>query len=134
MRSYHKSVTPQQRKIRTQEASSSAHADYGHVSTQHGTLGLAQPVPPKYGRGRQDKPSRLQKRLALQVRHYREQRGMSAEQLADKVGVRVDYILALERAERNITLRTLEAIARVLRTAPERLLMTHGADHKESDL
>ncbi len=106
---------------------------YRHAPYPQTQLSVAEPVPPKYGSGRQQKPSRLQKRLAVQVRLYRERRGMTAEQLADKVGVRADYIQALERAERNITLRTLEAIARVLRTPAERLLKAPGTQDDESE-
>lgn len=49
--------------------------------------------------------------LATNLRRFREQHGLSQEALADKCRLHRTYIGAIERGERNITLKTLEQIA-----------------------
>ncbi|MGH8229166.1 MAG: helix-turn-helix domain-containing protein [Steroidobacteraceae bacterium] len=64
----------------------------------------------------------LRQVLAINVREYRARHGLSQEQLADDCGLHRTYIGSVERCERNVTLSTLEAIARALRTNVPELL------------
>lgn len=52
--------------------------------------------------------------LGENVRTERVRQGLSQEELADKSGFHRTYIGMIERAERNITLRNLERLARAL--------------------
>ena len=52
--------------------------------------------------------------LAKNVRRLRQEQSLSQEELADKCRLHRTYIGAIERGERNITLRTLEQIARAI--------------------
>ncbi len=52
--------------------------------------------------------------LGENVRTERVRQGLSQEELADKAGFHRTYIGMIERAERNITLRNLERLARAL--------------------
>ena len=77
------------------------------------------------------KPSRsLQCVLAENVRAFRRKRQISQEELADLCGLHRTYVGSVERAERNVTLSTLEVFARVLGVSvPE--LLTPG-DHGDT--
>ena len=48
--------------------------------------------------------------------------GVSQEVLADMIGCHRTYVGSVERSERNITLSTLEAFAKVLKVHPSELL------------
>ena len=48
------------------------------------------------------------------LRHLREDRAVSREQLADRIGLEVDYIPAIEAGETNLRWTTLMAILRAL--------------------
>lgn len=52
--------------------------------------------------------------LAENVRALRSAKGLSQEQLADICGLHRTYIGSVERAERNVTLSTLEVLAAAL--------------------
>jgi transcriptional regulator with XRE-family HTH domain len=60
--------------------------------------------------------------VAVNVRKLRTEQRMSQEFFADKCGYHRTYIGAVERAERNITLSTLEAFATALGVNPIELL------------
>jgi transcriptional regulator with XRE-family HTH domain len=60
--------------------------------------------------------------LATNVRKHRLDMQLSQEELADLCGLHRTYIGGVERAERNITLSTLEKIAKSLNVAPIDLL------------
>lgn len=65
--------------------------------------------------------------VAANVKQRRLQLGLSQEELADICGYHRTYIGSVERAERNITLSTLEALATALSVSPEDLLRArHG--------
>jgi transcriptional regulator with XRE-family HTH domain len=52
--------------------------------------------------------------VAFNVRSMRERAGWSQEAMADAAGLHRTYIGAIERAEKNLTLSTLERVAQVL--------------------
>jgi transcriptional regulator with XRE-family HTH domain len=52
--------------------------------------------------------------LASNIRRIRHQKGLSQEELADLCGLHRTYVGSVERAERNVTLSTLEVIAKAL--------------------
>ncbi|MBN1287537.1 MAG: helix-turn-helix transcriptional regulator [Anaerolineae bacterium] len=54
------------------------------------------------------------KYFGCRVRAERANRGISQEEFADMVGVHRTYIGMIERAEKNVTLRNIEKIARAL--------------------
>jgi len=64
----------------------------------------------------------LQIRVGRNIRRMRQERGMSQEDFADVMGVHRTFMGAVERGERNLTLRTLERLAAKLKVKPEELL------------
>jgi transcriptional regulator with XRE-family HTH domain len=58
--------------------------------------------------------SRLRKTLADNVRAYRDRHGLSQEALAEACGLHRTYVGSVERGERNVTLSTLEVLAKAL--------------------
>lgn len=64
----------------------------------------------------------LQRTLGANLRKYRHAQGVSQEALADTLGYHRTYLGALERGERNLTLRSVERIAAKLEVEPLRLL------------
>lgn len=65
---------------------------------------------------------KLRKILAENVRRERRKQNMSQEDLADICNLHRTYIGAIERAERNVTLSTLEALSEGLKITVEKLL------------
>jgi transcriptional regulator with XRE-family HTH domain len=66
--------------------------------------------------------SHLRRVLADNVRAYRKKRGLSQEALADVCDLHRTYIGSIERCERNVTLSTLEVLAKSLSTTVPELL------------
>lgn len=64
----------------------------------------------------------LRTNLAKNIQRLRAAEGISQEQLASRAGLHRTYIGAVERAERNITLSTLQRIADALGVNPVSLL------------
>lgn len=64
----------------------------------------------------------LQRRVGLNLRRYREARGLSQEAFADVLGLHRTYVGGLERGERNLTLKSLERIAVLIKVDPRSLL------------
>lgn len=60
--------------------------------------------------------------LAENLRALRQAAGLSQEELADRAGLHRTYISSVERAQRNITLENIFAIAKALGVAPEELV------------
>ncbi len=60
--------------------------------------------------------------LANNVRRARSKLSMSQDELADKCDLHRTYIGGIERAERNITLQSLEKIADALGLSPKDLI------------
>jgi transcriptional regulator with XRE-family HTH domain len=60
--------------------------------------------------------------VARIVRTLRKERGWSQEEFASKCNLHRTYVGAIERAEENITLRTLDKLAKALKVHPTALL------------
>ena len=61
-------------------------------------------------------------KIGKRLRSLREARGYSQEEFAELCGLHRTYVGGIERGERNVTLKTLEKIAKALGVAPEKLL------------
>lgn len=61
--------------------------------------------------------------LAVNIRKYRKEQGLSQETLADLSGLHRTYISAVERERRNISIDNIENIASALNIEPYRLLI-----------
>lgn len=64
----------------------------------------------------------LQLRLGANLRALRSDRGDSQERVAERLGVHRTYYSAVERGERNLTLRSIERLADRLGVDPLSLL------------
>ena len=64
----------------------------------------------------------IRRRVGLNVKRYRKERGFSQEGLALECGVHRTYVSGVERGIRNPTVVVLERIARALDISPSRLL------------
>lgn len=60
--------------------------------------------------------------FAKRVREERLKLGFSQEELASRAGVHRTYIGMIERVEKNVTLRTLDKIAKALSCEPSDLI------------
>ncbi len=66
--------------------------------------------------------SRGHKKIGQKIRRYREQREMSQEELAWKIGISASYMGQLERGERNLNVDKILKIAKALKVDPSELL------------
>lgn len=64
----------------------------------------------------------LAKNIAELIRARRKSLGLSQEELGDRAGLHRTYIGALERGERNLSVRTLYRVAAALDCRPSDLL------------
>jgi len=64
----------------------------------------------------------LQRTVGRNIRRVRNERGVSQEQFAAILGVHRTYLGAVERGERNLTLRSVERLAAWLQVEPLDLL------------
>ena len=64
-------------------------------------------------------------KLARNLRCFRLMQGLSQEELASRCGLHRTYVGAVERGERNVTLRTVEKLALALEVDPLELLQEH---------
>jgi len=60
----------------------------------------------------------LQRTVGRNLRAHREARGLSQEAFADVLGVHRTYMGSVERGERNLTLKSVERIAKRLNLDP----------------
>ncbi|MCW5875094.1 MAG: helix-turn-helix transcriptional regulator [Anaerolineales bacterium] len=56
------------------------------------------------------------------MRNYRKKAGISQEELADKAGLHRTHVSLIEREKRNVSIVTIEKIAKALDIEPYRLL------------
>jgi len=78
------------------------------------------------------KPSKkLRLTLAENLLAFRRAKKISQEELADICGLHRTYIGSMERGERNVTLSTLELVAKALGTSVPSLLTSGG--HEQSN-
>jgi transcriptional regulator with XRE-family HTH domain len=68
----------------------------------------------------------LQRTLGKNLRAFREAEDLSQEAFAEVLGFHRTYMGALERGERNVSLRSVEKIAGWLKIEPLLLLSKHG--------
>ncbi len=64
----------------------------------------------------------LRRIVAQNLRRLRQDRGLSQEELAGQAELNRNYVGMIEREENAPTVDTLEALAKVLKVAPEELL------------
>jgi transcriptional regulator with XRE-family HTH domain len=64
----------------------------------------------------------LQRRFGQHLRAHREAQGLTQEDFADVLDLHRTYVGAIERGERNLTLRSVERLAEQLRVEPVELL------------
>lgn len=64
------------------------------------------------------------------IRQWREHRGLTLEQLADRVEMTPSYLSMFERGQRGYTQNTLEALADALQTDAASLLMRDPKDEE----
>jgi transcriptional regulator with XRE-family HTH domain len=64
----------------------------------------------------------IRRRVGLNVRKYREKKGLSQEALAFEAGIHRTYISGVERGVRNPTVTVLQRIARALKQPAASLL------------
>jgi transcriptional regulator with XRE-family HTH domain len=76
--------------------------------------------------------SSLRNILAENARAFRKKHGLSQEELADRCELHRTYIGSVEREERNVSLSTLEVLARALGVSVVELL-TPRAQHGQKD-
>lgn len=62
------------------------------------------------------------------IREWRQHRGLTLEQLADRLEVTASHISMLERGQRGYAQETLERLAEALQTDPASLLMRNPTD------
>jgi transcriptional regulator with XRE-family HTH domain len=74
----------------------------------------------------------IRKVLAGNVRALRSQLGISQEELADLCGLHRTYVGAIERAERNVTLSTLEVFSKALGESVPDLLTPKTQRHDKN--
>jgi transcriptional regulator with XRE-family HTH domain len=73
---------------------------------------------------------RLTSILAANLRSYRRERELSQESLAELCGLHRTYIGSVERSERNVTLSSLEVLARALGVSVPTLLTPRHDDEE----
>lgn len=84
--------------------------------SQRGTRGSSKRA------GRRAAPDDIREVVAGNLRRLRRDRGLSQEALADASGFHRTYIGSVERGERNLSLRSLERLARTLEVEADALL------------
>lgn len=70
----------------------------------------------------------LQRTVGRNLRVYRKARGISQEAFADVLGVHRTYMGAIERGERNLSLKSVEKIAAKIELEPLALLRPGGTE------
>ncbi|GAA4285179.1 hypothetical protein GCM10022261_27100 [Brevibacterium daeguense] len=71
--------------------------------------------------------------LGAQLRAVRRSRGLTQEQLAEQLGVSPRYLAGIERAERNLSLDSVDTLADQLGVVPSLTLDAKGDSERPSD-
>lgn len=82
-----------------------------------------------YGTMKRPVPKKRQFRRTF-IRQWREYRGLTLEQLADRVEMTPSYLSMFERGQRGYTQNTLESLAEALQTDAASLLMRNPTDEE----
>lgn len=61
--------------------------------------------------------------IGKRIQSIRERKGLTQEQLEEKTGVNTKYISAIERGQKNVTIKTLEKVAKGLDVELYQLLL-----------
>ena len=69
------------------------------------------------------KSKKLREVLAKNIRLFRNNLGMSQEELGEKAKLHRTYVGMIERSERNLSIDNIEKIAKALNVKPHQLLM-----------
>jgi transcriptional regulator with XRE-family HTH domain len=72
----------------------------------------------------------VRRRVGLNVKRFRAERGLSQEELAFECGLHRTYVSGVERGVRNPTVVVLEKIAKALKVATSLLLEERGSSKK----
>lgn len=64
----------------------------------------------------------IRARFGLRLRNLRKKKGLTQVELADYLGLRRTYVSDLERGKRNVSLLTMEVIARGFKLSVSQLL------------
>jgi transcriptional regulator with XRE-family HTH domain len=72
----------------------------------------------------------VRRRVGLNVKRFRAERGLSQEELAFECGLHRTYVSGVERGVRNPTVVVLEKIAKSLKVATSLLLEERGGSRK----
>ena len=68
----------------------------------------------------------IRRRLGVKIRELREKKGLSQEEFAEVCGLHRTYIGSVERGERNLTLASMETIAKALSISISQLFRKIG--------
>jgi transcriptional regulator with XRE-family HTH domain len=72
----------------------------------------------------------VRRRVGLNVKRFRAERGLSQEELAFECGLHRTYVSGVERGVRNPTVAVLEKIAKALKVATSLLLEERSGSKK----
>ena len=66
-------------------------------------------------------PRSVKSRFGKRLRQFREERGYSQEELAERAGLHRNYVGGVERGERNVALENIVKLAKALSVPPRDL-------------
>jgi transcriptional regulator with XRE-family HTH domain len=72
----------------------------------------------------------LRQRFADNLRELRKSRGLTQEELAEKAGLHRTYVGSVERGERNVTIDSMDRLAKALDVSVWMLLHPDGPQHR----
>jgi len=75
----------------------------------------------------------IKAKFGARIKQLRERRGWSQDELARRAGLNSSYVGRIERAERNITLKVVEKLAKALNVPVKALFDFDDGDRKAED-